>query len=283
MSINLRFVVSICTASLAANSASADFSEWTINQEKEVDEGYYAKPVFSADGWRVWRFETEKGVTCNAVKSADGKASASPSGYKDSFEGPTPYVILSRGFGDRISIDVRGKWGFGAKWRDVGARFWNDEISFNDLKVHENKIIQVHLETYQYPAIYRGLWIDDGVVDLAGLSGAVDALAKCDPSIIFPRAPFASGIEPLTPIPIPSLSDLPSQYIRSGAKARVNYKLTVSTVGKVTGCEANSDNDDPEIEKETCAYLLRRAKFGPLPASAASSAIYEDIIVWSYH
>jgi hypothetical protein len=175
--------VAIALAGVAAAAATipAQAQSWTVGTEREVDEGYYFKLAYSAQGWRVWSIETRAGVDCRAIKSAKGRPHPEPLGVAATFFRGTPYIMLATNRGRPIRLTLHGLWGTDEDWRRPGDRFWNESLSWSDIAELDGEQIEVHTATWEYDTILVGLEDERGVIDLAGLDDAVAALRKCDP------------------------------------------------------------------------------------------------------
>lgn len=102
-------------------------ASWTVGQEREIDEGHYAKLYAVTSGWRVWHFENKYGDSCTARKPAVGRAQAAPLGVSFSlwaYNG-TPAVEISLSGSDREpSWALAGKHGSArGEYRLPGERF----------------------------------------------------------------------------------------------------------------------------------------------------------------
>ena len=80
---------------LTLASTVAHAQGWVVGQEREVDEGVYARLVKPESGWRLWRFETKQGVTCKAVKSVKGQPHPVPVGVETVLFQGTPFIEIA--------------------------------------------------------------------------------------------------------------------------------------------------------------------------------------------
>lgn len=172
-------LVGLLLASCGAASATV-YLKWNVGQEREVSAGNYAKLLYQQSGWRVWKFETKDGVRCKAAKSADGKALSYPLGVSDYLYQGTPRleVYLENGAikGSRLwGQHTGGK----AEFRGRGDRFWRDWEGDTDLSSIEGQQLEVHTDSYEYPAIFEGRANEFGVINLVGLMAAVAASRGC--------------------------------------------------------------------------------------------------------
>lgn len=181
----LRQIAAIGFLASSSIAFATSYSQWALGQEREVDTGYYAKLIYQQNGWRVWRFENKNGVSCQAAKSARGKPHPVPLGFRDRLHDGTPFISISRGYENAASVDLHGAWGYDRDWRKVGAKFWNEEINLSDIMSNNGQVIEVHTATWEYPELRVGIVEERGLIDLSGLSPAIDALATCDPTIVF--------------------------------------------------------------------------------------------------
>ena len=102
---------------------------------------------------------------CKAVKSAQGRPHPRPVGVIDSLGGGTPYLSISSYMGE-FSSSISGKWGIDdGEWRDVGAKFWEEGLDYEDLATRDGRQIEVDIETWKYDAIKSGLADERGVID----------------------------------------------------------------------------------------------------------------------
>lgn len=168
-------------AALAAAGPSQQ--DWPVGVEREVDEGFYMQ-VFAADnGWRVWRTENRNGVFCKAVKPAQGRDHPTPIGVASFLTGGTPNVEISLSY-DRRSFQydwgTTYRRGIRAKYRIPGERFWQDDLSGRtDLTHGAEQVIEVVVESYEYPSIRIGRAEEQGTIDLAGMGWAQTELRRC--------------------------------------------------------------------------------------------------------
>ncbi|MDE2172112.1 MAG: energy transducer TonB, partial [Sphingomonadales bacterium] len=81
-----------------------------------------------------------------------------------------------------------------------------------------------------------------------------------------PPAPKGPAI-PATPRGDPgswvTSEDYPSAPLREGAQGTTGFRITIDTSGKVAGCEITSSSGNDQLDKATCQYLTRRARFKP--------------------
>ncbi|QDH35975.1 energy transducer TonB [Porphyrobacter sp. YT40] len=87
-------------------------------------------------------------------------------------------------------------------------------------------------------------------IALLGLGLAAPALAGSDP---VPRAPeqWVSSYWPQCP------------YHGCGGEGTVRFAVTVSPQGRVTACTILETSGDPRLDRESCEFLTRRARFEP--------------------
>lgn len=172
-------VIAILSHALAKAPPS---SAWTVGQEREVDEGWYAKLVYQANGWRLWRFETRQGVSCYLVKPANGRVQPYPLGVGNSFYQGTPRVqIYYEGQKPtRVSL-VGAESTSRAEWRMPGERFWTGWTweSYPDIAALDGKTIEVHVQGWEYPELRVGLSDERGLLNLTGAKVAMAAAEGC--------------------------------------------------------------------------------------------------------
>ncbi|MDZ3831343.1 MAG: energy transducer TonB [Sphingopyxis sp.] len=179
--------------------------------------------------------------------------------------GDREYTGTSKGFGK--SYEMRK--GFGGKF---GPEFLDDFAKASSLHV------------------YRGEMLIDQL-SLSG-SGAATAMARRCLQTIKTRLaaeekerqrfshiaddPFAGGPtaeesakragEPPRPLNLSSwgqMSDYPARAMREEREGTAHYLLTVSAAGRVTDCRVTKSSGHADLDAETCAVVLRRARFEP--------------------
>ncbi|MGE6695982.1 MULTISPECIES: hypothetical protein [Sphingobium] len=248
----------IIASLLLPNTASA---QWVPGQEREVDEGVYAKIISQQNGWRIWRFETKDDVTCQAVKSARGRPHPVPVGFRDKMYMGTPFISISRGYKDEASVDLHGKYGYSQTWRRLGNKFWNEKLGLNDLSLNDGDPIEVHTETWEYPQIRVGLTSESGIVDLTGILAAVDALKECDQKIIMPflRKKGGAWLEKIEPVP--TVADVPPGVSLSFDGVKVEYEATVNLEGRASTCVITRSSGIAALDQKTCELIMSRAQF----------------------
>lgn len=172
--------IAVLGAALAAVPAYAQ--NWSIGQEREVDEGYYLKLLAVHNGWRLWRVETKSGISCMAIKSAVGRPHPQPVGVGAGFYGGTPFLIVNKGYKGNISYGWQGEHlsDERMKFRDLGARFWEEWKYDFDLSPWDGKRVEVNIVTYEYPAINVGRADETAIMDLTGLSAISKAVEQCE-------------------------------------------------------------------------------------------------------
>lgn len=217
------------------------------------------KLVYNQTGWRVWRTETKDGVRCRAIKSAKGQPHPQPLGFRDSLWKGTPYLSLSKGYKSNLSVDLAGRWGFGGEWRDLGDKFWENRLDFQDLAIRDGRQIEVHLKTWEYNAIKVGLAEERGLIDLTGLRAVLEALKACDDEIVIPET-----IDPSKPS-IRSIGYVTYPYDarRAGISGAVGYVATISAAGKALDCEVIEPLKFASLNEAACDAVLNRVTFRP--------------------
>jgi hypothetical protein len=175
----LRAILIFIFMGLAPTAAGAQ--PWAIGQEREVDEGFYVRLVTQQNGWRHWRIETRNEVSCQAIKSAEGRPHPIPLGVSAAFYRGTPFLTLSEISG-RLSFGWQGANVLGErlKYRAIGERFWTDWVHDGDLMPFANSRLEVNIVTYQYPRIFAGRIEETAVINLTGLEEAARYVLNCE-------------------------------------------------------------------------------------------------------
>jgi protein TonB len=57
--------------------------------------------------------------------------------------------------------------------------------------------------------------------------------------------------------------DYPSGPLHEGAQGTTGFRVTIDTSGKVASCEITSSSGNDQLDKATCQYVTRRARFTP--------------------
>jgi hypothetical protein len=170
---------------LGSTSSSANSFNWTVGQEREVDEGFYYKLLKVENGWRLWRLETRSGVTCLAVKPAIGLAAPVPLGVAGLFRGGEPRLILRwSDYQSQFVFDWEGKdySNDEVQIRVPGSKFWSDARS--NAVYSDKQRLEVSISSWEYPAIHVGYHEAKGVFDLTGLDAMREQIARCQPPVL---------------------------------------------------------------------------------------------------
>lgn len=151
--------------------------------------------------------------------------------------------------------------------------------------------------------VYRGeVVVDD--LNLAGTSAAVATAKRCLAAVRFDIAarerekrrlahisddPFASPpteselVAAAEGIPIPlnvpaiaPLSEYPWRAVRDSHQGTSRYRLVVSSEGAATDCLVIQSSGHRDLDEETCAFMLRGARFRP----QSESGIYIGNLQW---
>lgn len=173
----------VATAALATVPAkSAIYRSWAVGQEREVDEGVYAKLVAQSNGWRLWQFETTTGKQCFAIKSAVGRPHPVPVGVSNFFTGGTPFLKLYSAYA-KIYADLQGEHYRSTtnEFRAPGERFWA-KISDETLSPLDGKTVDVHVISWEYREIMVGMADEKAKLSLAGLGSIKAQLLECERS-----------------------------------------------------------------------------------------------------
>lgn len=181
-----------------ATSMFFQSNSWTLGQEREVDAGVYMSIHSQNEGWRIWKIETEDGISCRAVKSAEGRPHPIPVGVGSAFHRGTPFIEISiyrdgtiPGQTERYSStwktthygDVR------FQWRKIGARFFESPAStietfslpqvFDAREVDEERY-EIRLESWRYPSISQGYSLESAIFNFSGLEWAEREVRSCN-------------------------------------------------------------------------------------------------------
>ena len=141
--------------------------------------GAAAERIGEVEGWTLWRFGPG---LCSAVKGAAG-AAYRPLGVGDHFQGPTPFVQISR----RHSGKASGGLGFGIEARyvraAVRARAVGEPAFAPVAPVWPERLlrgrIELHSAGYLYPGLRFGFVEETAQVDMAGAGAALSAVRQC--------------------------------------------------------------------------------------------------------
>jgi hypothetical protein len=165
----------------AAPAVAAIYSQWSVGQEREVDEGVYFKLVEVKNGWRLWRIETEKEIDCRAVKSVAGKRHPFPIGVMRAFyfgEDVTPFItLLSLDGNIRYSWKGRDPQNTQVQIRQPGEKFWVTDDGHRTLS--DGARLEVNVSSWEYPAISVGYHEAKGIIDLTGLDEMTAEISRC--------------------------------------------------------------------------------------------------------
>jgi periplasmic protein TonB len=76
--------------------------------------------------------------------------------------------------------------------------------------------------------------------------------------------------------------DYPSGPLREGAQGVTGFRVTIDTSGKVSGCEVTSSSGNDQLDKATCQYVTRRARFKPAadPDGHPMNGSYASRVKW---
>jgi hypothetical protein len=169
---------------------------WQIGREAEVDDGVYAKLLYEANGWRVWRFEQKIGISCYLTKPATGGRAAVPLGVSTYLYGSTPRLSIYLSQGERrINLDtykvedspdelwsIEGfHGGATVQYRLIGQRFYTPAQRSKIPPMPSGSRVEVAVQSWEYDKIKVGLVDERGVIDLTGLDAARIALRQCRP------------------------------------------------------------------------------------------------------
>lgn len=173
-----RAIIALALLAVSSGVAGTVYRQWAVGQEREIDEGVYATLYYQQAGWRVWRFETSARVWCKAIKSAAGKPHPVPVGVSDYMVGGTPSLVVTYQDQVRREFKIEGaERDEKGEYRLAGKKFWTAIDS--DIADHDGATMDVHVESWEYPAIMVGLADEKGTISLAGMSAALSAAEKC--------------------------------------------------------------------------------------------------------
>ncbi|MDF7773794.1 energy transducer TonB [Sphingomonas sp. AOB5] len=95
----------------------------------------------------------------------------------------------------------------------------------------------------------------------AAFSGIGDA-----PNLSLPRATARPGYSPFT------AEDYPARMMERGAEGTTIVALAINATGRVTGCKVTQSSGFAELDRATCAVLMRRGRFNPAVDSSGNPA-----------
>ena len=191
------FIKSVSLLALVAvqpNIASARTGpDWKVNEEREISPSLYMKLVAELNGWRIWREEGASSKNCSAVKPANGVAQPQPYSSTVFFHGFPALVISETTVMDKQRIDWRllGTYLRPSieEFRVQGERFFTrkpdlfaDPTEWQKITDYDNKTIEVHVGSWKYPAISVGFSENTGMINLVGMSEAIEAVKTCNAS-----------------------------------------------------------------------------------------------------
>lgn len=169
-------ILALLTATSAATATA--YQTWAVGQEREVDEGVYAKLYYQQAGWRVWRFQTSVRVWCKAIKSAVGKPHPYPIGVTDYMFGGTPNLVVTYQDQVRRQFKIEGaESDEKGEYRLPGQKFWSAIDAY--IEDHDGETVDVHVESWEYPELSVGLADERGTLSLIGMTAALSAAEKC--------------------------------------------------------------------------------------------------------
>lgn len=170
------------TVAASATAYNPQSPKWVVGEEREVDSGWYAKLIYQANGWRVWRFETQQGVFCHAIKPAIGRSQPYPLGVGNSFFRGTPRIQLyyERQRLTRVSLEGAESEKL-MEWRHPNDRHWTSWTwdRFPDIAALDGQTIEVHVQSWEYPESLVGLHDEKGLISLVGARAAMARAEAC--------------------------------------------------------------------------------------------------------
>lgn len=184
-------LASLLVMSSPISGAATRALPWHVGEEREIDAGLYMTLVSEISGWRIWREEGSGGKNCVAVKPANGVRQPTPlSSYM--FHGGYPAIAVSE---TTVMGNKRIDWQLlGAyyqpqtqEFRNKGDRFYvhrpdlfASSSEWDRILTYGDRAIEVHVGSWRYPAISVGFSEQYGIIDLSGLSKAVEAMKACN-------------------------------------------------------------------------------------------------------
>lgn len=178
-----KLAVLLGILSLGVSQTASKASEiWIVGKEREVGAGFYFRLVSQINGWRIWRIETEAGVDCRAIKSAIGRPHPVPLGVYAVFYRGSPFLtIFENSNRPNFSWSTVHSGKVKTQYRQQGEKFWTDSPpDGGNLISFDGKKLELSITSYEYPAIYAGFAKETGIIDLAGLTAAIEALTQCN-------------------------------------------------------------------------------------------------------
>jgi protein TonB len=108
--------------------------------------------------------------------------------------------------------------------------------------------------------------------------GPIDPLPQPVPTFAptpTPQPSFApKGASPLgNPGRWITTEDYPPRALRSGEEGLAGYRLVIASSGKVTTCEIVRSSGSPDLDRETCRLLSKRAQFAPATDNTGSKVV----------
>lgn len=168
--------------SVPATAYNPQSPVWRVGEEREIDSGWYGKLLYQANGWRVWRFETQQGVFCHAVKPANGRAQPYPLGVGNSFYRGTPRISMYYEKQKLTRVNLQGAESEKlTEWRMPGDRFWQSWSwdKYPDIAALDGQTIEVHVQSWEYPELLVGLNDEKGMLSLVGAKAAMAQAEAC--------------------------------------------------------------------------------------------------------
>lgn len=174
----------------AANLAAAA-KPWKVGEERELIAGTYIKLIAVSDGWRIWREEHKNGWVCSAVKPA--KTLPHPQPMSSSFfYGSYPAIIVSE---TKVLQIKRIDWSLVGRninpteqqIKPKGERFYTKRpdlfapaAEWNKLLELDGRLVEAHVGSWKYPAVAVDYAERTGIIDLTGLTKAVERIKACN-------------------------------------------------------------------------------------------------------
>lgn len=186
MKVSIAKIVVIASTFASIATAAHSQSAWPVGVEREVDEGYYMKIAAERFGWRIWRVETENETSCKAMKSARGRPHPIPVGVGSEMFRGTPFLEMRPSISEGRVRQWRYDWNtihggrVAAKVRLLGERFWTEWGPADiNLDSFSERLIEIVVSSWEYPAALVGYAEEQAVFDLAGLGWAKEQVNSC--------------------------------------------------------------------------------------------------------
>lgn len=111
---------------------------------------------------------------------------------------------------------------------------------------------------------------------------AAPAAPPAPPAPPAPKGPATAASPKGDPGSWVTTDDYPSAPLREGAQGTTAFHITIGTDGKVASCEVTSSSGNDQLDKATCMYVTRRARFKPAADSDGHPVMgsYSSRVKW---